>query len=208
MYIENKYSNVIMKLRNSIILFTFVVLLPLFHTTAMAQNEQSEAVSRNDFKFTLLSLGSGSTRITYERAFSPLNSAEATIGIIGLGWDWMNHSHPRGLLMKLAYKWRIISQRISSSWLAGLYVKPEFVWAHFLYDTVRTEKCPEWTLQAALLAECGYQLVISWFVFDIYAGLGPSLGTGNRNNYYHSFMLFPAGSRLAFTAGFRLGVAF
>ena len=185
----------------------------LFPSSVCGQNGQATAPSCNDFKFTLLSLGSGSTRITYERAFNPLNSAEFTLGIVGLGWDWMNDSDPQGLLVKLAYKWRLIPQNGADSWLAGLYAKPELVCAHFNYAAKRRPsepipKCPETTYQIALLAEVGYQLVLDWFVFDIYSGLGPSFGTGNSNNYFHSFMLFPKESPLAFTAGFRLGVAF
>ena len=183
-------------------------------TTATAQSVPSDNVRLNDFKVTLLSLGSGSTRITYERAFSSLNSAEVTVGIIGAGWDWMNHSDPHGLLLKLAYKWRLVPQRSSDSWLAGFYVKPEFVLAAFRpkwkgqdsRSSIPEE--PDRTLQIALLAECGYQLVAKWFVFDIYAGLGPSIGTGNDYNYFHSFMLFPKDGWLAFTSGFRIGVAF
>ncbi len=189
------------------LLFTAIV------TPVQAQPEVSDGGRRNDFKVTLLSLGSGSTRITYERAFSTLTSAEITIGLIGLGWDWMNHTRSKGTLLKLAYKWRLIPMRYSDSWLAGFYVKPEFVWANFLYGESRRERTevsigPKETRQMALLAECGYQLVKDWFVFDIYTGLGPSFGSGNENNYYHSFMLFPKDGRLAFTAGFRIGVAF
>ena len=186
----------------------------LFPQLAKAQGASDAYGRRNDVKFTLLSLGSGSLRITYERAFSQRNSGEATLGVVGWGWDWMNHSHPRGLLLKVAYKWRLVPQRSSNSWLAGFYVKPEFVWSQFSYGAGRREyygeppKCPERTLQVALLAECGYQLVVDWFVFDVYAGLGPSVGTGNQNNYFHSFMLFPEEGWLAFTAGFRVGVAF
>lgn len=190
-----------------------IVFLMLFPSSSFAQEEQMEAPSRNDFKFTLLSLGSGSTRITYERAFSPLNSVELTLGFVGLGWDWMNDSDPLGLLVKLAYKWRLVPQKGAASWLAGFYVKPELVFAHFLYSRTKPEsappdKCPETTIHVALLGELGYQLVLDWFVFDIYSGLGPSIGTGNANNYFHSFMLFPKESLLAFTAGFRIGVAF
>ena len=184
-----------------------------FPLRSTAQIGRSDDGRRNDFKCTLLSLGSGSTRITYERAFSELCSGEVTLGLIGLGWDWMNHTRSKGTLVKLAYKWRLIPMEASDSWLAGFYVKPELVWAHFLYgasrpDRFETIKEPEETKQMALLAECGYQLLFDWFVFDVYAGLGPSMGSGNENNYYHSFMLFHADGRLAFTAGFRLGFAF
>ncbi|MBP5190080.1 MAG: hypothetical protein J6031_04120 [Bacteroidales bacterium] len=193
----------------------------LFPLSLSAQSSGEILGLRNDLKVTLLSLGSGSTRITYERAFSRKNSAELTLGLIGIGWDWINHTRSRGVLVKAAYKWRLIPQGSSHSWLAGFYVKPELVYAQFLYGPqqnwggVRTKARedmssirPEETRQFALLAECGYQLLLNWFVFDVYCGLGPSFGTGNSNNYYHSFMLYPSDGRLAFTAGFRVGFAF
>ncbi len=202
-----------MKLRYCVLCFLLVLSGLVFPATAMAQKDTVPLAKRNDFKVTLLSLGSGSTRLTFEHAFNSLNSAELTLGIVGLGWDWMNESHPGGLLVKLAFKWRVIPSKALDNWLAGFYVKPEFVWAQFRYDNPRVDggaasKCPESTLQMALLAECGYQIVWNWFVFDVYTGLGPSFGTGNLNNYYHSFMLFPDDGWLAFTAGFRVGVAF
>ena len=201
-----------MKLKYRTLLFVILAVVMLLSPTVKAQNGSSEKVTRNDFKFTLLSLGSGSTRITYEHAFNPINSAEFTLGIVGLGLDFMNASNPHGLLVKLAYKWRLIPQRNADSWLAGLYVKPEFVICHFnYYDPLSDAEIVEQaanTFQMALLAEVGYQLVLNWFVFDVYTGLGPSVGSGNDNNYFHSFMLFPKESFLAFTAGFRLGVAF
>lgn len=202
-----------MRLKYRFLSFICCISALLFATPSVAQEVRDNTARKNDFKITLLSLGSGSSRFTYERAFSPRNSAEATIGIIGMGWDWMNNSDPKGVLVKLAYKWRLIPQSPISSWLAGFYVKPEFVLAAFKYGHElnpgeEPPKCPERTNQVALLAECGYQLVLNWFVFDIYSGFGPSFGTGNDNNYFHSFMLFPKDSWLAFTAGFRLGIAF
>lgn len=203
---------IIIGLKHKVLYIYILALSLLIPVSTEAQNGQSLPVKRNDFKFTLLSLGSGSTRVTYERAFNPHNSAEITLGFIGLGWDWMNNSDPQGLLVKLAYKWRLVPQRSSSSWLAGFYLKPEFVTAHYAYsyyaDASSRHRIDETTSQYALLAEGGYQWVCNWFVFDIYSGLGPSFGSGNRNNYYHSFMLFPIDGYLAFTAGFRIGVAF
>lgn len=166
---------------------------------------------RNDVKVTLLSLGSGSSRFTYERAVTSATSAELTLGVIGWGFDIMNHADPSGLLVKAAYKWNILPMRRAHTALAGFYLKPEFVFASYDYTWSDSEAAPSerpHTTQGALLAECGYQLVLRWFVFDIYTGLGPSFGTSNAHNYYHSFMLFPADSHLATTAGFRLGVAF
>ncbi len=164
--------------------------------------------TRHDVKMTLLSLGSGSTRITYEQAFSPHTSAEFTLGVIGWGWDIMNRTElSEGFVGKFAYKWNVLPQIGSNSWLAGFYLKPELIVADFDYIRQgQTER--RHTTQTALLAEAGYQLVLDWFVFDLYTGMGGSWGNGNANNYYHGFMLFPTDSFLAFTAGFRLGVAF
>jgi len=157
-------------------------------------------------KVTLLSLGSGSSRFTVERTLGLQNSAELTIGVIGWGWDWMNSTASDGLLLKLAYKWNLIPQVSANTPLAGFYVKPELVYADFDYRTKSSSEIHH-TRQAALLAECGYQLIYRWFVFDVYSGVGPSFGTDNNNNYFHSFMLFPAEGHMAFTAGFRIGVA-
>lgn len=179
-----------------------IIMLCSLWIPCIAQNNP-----KNDIKITLLSLGSGSTRITYERALSTHNSAELTLGFVGLGWDIMNDADPKGLLVKAAYKWNILP--LHDMALAGLYVKPEFVYANFDYtdleqSIVTTQHVNHW----ALLAEVGYQIIYKWFLFDIYTGLGPSNGDVATNNYYHSFMLFPSDGHLAFTAGFRIGVAF
>ena len=58
----------------------------MFASSVTAQENDLLSPSRNDLKITMLSLGSGSTRVTYERAFNELNSGEVTVGIIGLGW--------------------------------------------------------------------------------------------------------------------------
>lgn len=178
----------------------------------LSAQDDTAAGPRNDVKVTLLSLGSGSSRFTYERAVTSATSAELTLGVIGWGFDIMNHADPSGLLVKAAYKWNILPMRRAHTALAGFYLKPEFVFASYDYTWSDSEAAApsesRHTTQGALLAECGYQLVLRWFVFDIYTGLGPSFGTSNAHNYYHSFMLFPADSHLATTAGFRLGVAF
>lgn len=166
--------------------------------------------SKNAIKATILSLGSGSSRFSYERAYAPTRSAEVTLGLVGLGWNFINQPHPQGLLLKTAHKWVLAPQPHSTSWLSGLFTKLELIGARFDYQpNNQTIQNRQKTTQAALLAEIGYQLVMGgWFNFDVYAGLGPSLGSGNLDNYFHSFMLFPANGYLAYTAGFRVGVAF
>ena len=189
----------------------------IFGGVQSVAQESALTGKNNDLKFTLLSIGSGSSRFTYERAIGEKNSAEITLGIVGWGADMMNKADPEGLLIKAAYKWNLIPMEKAQSALAGFYVKPELVIANFDYThPISALKSDDGgsalnrynVLRWALMAECGYQLLLNWFVFDIYTGLGPSFGDVALNNYYHSFMLYPAGSNLAFTAGFRLGVAF
>lgn len=189
-------------------ILTLCVLIFSFALPAWAQEIPS--FKKNDLKVTLLSLGSGSSRFTYERAFSQKNSAEFTLGLISWGWDMMNKTNSNGLLLKFAYKWNVSPTPNVDSWLSGFYLKPELVFANFDYSAKKDMSSQRnHTAQGALMAEFGYQVILQqWFVFDIYSGLGASMGTGNENNYFHSFMLFPRESMLAFTAGFRVGVAF
>lgn len=189
--------------------FVIVILFSILGCSLCAQ-EVVVPSYKNNVKITLLSLGSGSCRVTYERAFSCKNSAELTIGRVGWGWDFIHHSESKGWLFKAAFKWNLIPMNGCNNWLAGFYVKPELVGTFFDYNYVdANEKLSRsHTSQWALMAECGYQVVWKRFVFDVYAGLGPSFGTGNYNNYFHSFMLFPKNSHIAFTSGFRIGIAF
>ena len=167
--------------------------------------------TKNDIKITLLSIGSGSSRFTYERAFSPQISAELTGGVIGWGFNVLNDTRSNGFLVKAAVKWTIMPQQRANSWLGGFYVKPEFQYANFDYqpkDNLVKSDVALHTTQWALLAECGYQFIFSWFVLDLYFGTGYSNGTGNENNYFHGFLLIPPESHLAWTSGFRIGVNF
>ena len=196
-------------MRRFFITIDLVLFYSLIITPQYAQ-EYDSRITKNDLKITLLSLGSGSCRLTYERAFHPRYAAELTAGRIGWGWDFLHKSASKGWLVKAAFKWNVIPQKNSNSWLAGFYLKPELVGTFFEYHPSHSSDADirKRTSQWALLAETGYQVVYKWFLFDVYAGLGPSIGTGNDNNYFHSFMLFPKESHLAFTAGFRIGVAF
>ncbi len=190
----------------------FLLLLStIFVVNSTFGQDTIKKVRKNDIKFTILSIGSGSTRLTYERAFGKNMSAEFTVGLIGLGYDFLHKLESRGLGFKLAYKWNLIPMKSANSPLAGFYVKPEIQFAHFKYAPMETglaSKDAKTTTHTAILAECGYQVLLKWFVFDVYVGLGPAFGTGNDENYFHGFMLMPKESWLATTAGFRVGVAF
>jgi len=197
-------------------LFAFFLLTCLSITYSQAQSEEKvRRTTKNDLKITLLSLGSGSARLTYERAFTPEYAAEITVGIIGCGWDFIHDlKRQQGVVLKGAFKFNLFPRAKATSWLDGFYVKPEVIASIFSYEHNNTEgllpidQLTNYTRCYAILGEFGYQLVARWFVFDVYAGLGPSFGRNNPLNYYHGFMNIPARGHLAVTSGFRIGVAF
>ena len=173
---------------------------------------------KNDLKVTMLSLFSGSTKLTYERLITQKQSVEITGGIIGWGGDWLNHNRSKGGLCRLAYKFifnRSHSPHIHyfikpykpELLLNGFYLKPEVAFSSFSYDSKDgMERLHNNRL--AVMGCVGYQVVYKRFVFDIFGGLGAGIGDENEYNYYHGFIALPKGSPTAFTAGFKLGVAF
>ena len=171
---------------------------------------------KNDLKVTMLSLFSGSTKLTYERTFYNYytrldNSVEITGGVIGWGGDLLNHNHSKGGLCRLAYKFIFHFSEYPYSepehLLNGFYLKPEVAFSSFSYDSKDgMERLHNNRL--AVMGCVGYQVVYKRFVFDIFGGLGAGIGDENEYNYYHGFIALPKGSPTAFTAGFKLGVAF
>ena len=173
---------------------------------------------KNDLKVTMLSLFSGSTKLTYERAFIQYgfhitNSIEITGGVIGWGGDWLNHNRSRGGLCRVAYKIIYNPTKIycrpypPGNRLEGFYLKPEVAFSSFSYEAREGGERLH-NNRLAIMGCIGYQWVCHRFVFDIFGGLGAGIGDENEYNYYHGFIALPKGSPTAFTAGFKLGVAF
>lgn len=191
---------------------TYLLLFGLTYCS-WAQRHVMPQAPRNDVKATFLSIFSGSSRFTYERALSPSTSAEVTFGAIGLGYDMMNRAAPAGVVLKGAWKYNLHSATRGKSPLNGLYLKPELIYANYRYDDkpshapLEKDTPRSHTIRWALMAEGGWQHCWRWFLTDIYMGLGPSWGDINAHNYYHGIMLFPKGGHLAFTAGCRIGIA-
>lgn len=182
---------------------------------AQAQESFPETIPskyyKNDLKVTVLSLFSGSTKLTYERAITRTQSMEITGGVIGWGGDWLNHNHSKGGLCRLAYKFIFHFNEYQSNkpeyLLNGFYLKPELAFSSFSYDSKDgMERLHNNRL--AVMGCVGYQVVYKRFVFDIFGGLGAGIGDENEYNYYHGFIALPKGTPTAFTAGFKLGVAF
>jgi len=171
--------------------------------------EPSFRITKNSLKCSILSLGSGSSKFTYERAFTERISAEVTLGRIGWGWDWLNHTQSStGWMTKAAVKYNFWPQPFcNTSWLAGMYVKPEYMFSDFDYMQA-DEDFLRHTREHSIMAKWGYQFVFKYFVFDLFAGCGYAWGTGNENDYFHGFLFWRGIQNWSHSAGFRVGVAF
>ena len=200
-------------------LITCLLLLCLAGAQAQ-QNDTTESrrkipshFYKNDLKVTMLSLFSGSTKLTYERLITRAQSVEITGGVIGWGGDWLNHNRSQGGLCRVAYKFIIFNNRTCcrktppGHFLNGFYLKPEAAFSSFSYEAREGGERLH-NNRLAIMGCIGYQWVCHRFVFDIFGGLGAGIGDENEYNYYHGFIALPKGSPTAFTAGFKLGVAF
>ncbi len=175
---------------------------PLF---AFSQSEQPK-MRKNEIKVALLSLASGTSKITYERLVRDYQSIELTFGVIGLGFDKLKDSDPRGATWRAAYKFIFPNRHNANNQLCGFYVKPELCYSTYRYThpTLGRLKVD----RTALMGVLGYDWVKRWFVFDLYGGMGFAAGNSNNSNYHHGFIGWNDHTPFAFTAGFRVGVAF
>ena len=151
-------------------------------------------------------MASGTSKVAYERLVHDYQSVELTAGIIGLGFDKLKDSNPRGTAWRFAYKFITPSERNENNQLCGYYYKPELCYSSYKYNHPNKGRLKVDYL--ALMLVMGYDWVKNWFVFDIYGGLGYAFGNNNFSNYHHGFICIDQGMPLALTAGFRIGVAF
>lgn len=184
--------------QNSILLLCMLCLF-----SASAQD-----LRMNNLKVTVLSLFSGSTKLTYERAIADNRSIELTGGVIGWGGDWLNENRSKGALCRLTYKFIFHPHGEKKRSLNGFYLKPELAFSSFDFDAKDGSGERLHNNRLAIMGCFGYQIVHKWFVFDIFSGLGLGIGDLNDYNYYHGFIALPKNSPTAFTAGFKLGTAF
>ena len=161
---------------------------------------------KNEIKVALLSIASGSSKVTYERLVGDYQSIELTVGVIGLGFDILKDSDPKGTSWRAAYKFIFPNQYNADNQLCGFYVKPELCYSSYYYTHCNQERLK--VDRVALMGVLGYDWVEKWFVLDVYTGLGLASGNSNHSNYHHGFIGWNDHTPYAFTAGFRIGVAF
>ena len=163
---------------------------------------------RNAIKITFLSWLTGSTKISYERSFTPIHTGELTVGVICAGYDRFKN-HPKGFTIRYAHKFILINH--TNYALNGFYVKPELVWSNFDYDK-RDEDFRTKSNMGALFACTGYQWARKRFIIDGYVGIGNSFGHESETNYHHGFVLWKCFGtyckNIAMTFAIKLGYSF
>ena len=184
----------------------FIIILLLFISVPCFSQTEQPKMRKNELKVALLSLASGTSKLTYERLVRDYQSVEFTVGVIGWGFDKLKESDPRGTTWRLAYKFIVPNSRNANNQMCGFYVKPELCYSSYHYNHSSEGRLK--VDRVALMGVIGYDWVLRWFVFDLYGGLGLASGNSNLSNYHHGFIGWRHDSPTAFTAGFRIGVAF
>ena len=101
----------------------------------------------NSVKITFLSWLSGSTKISYERAFPEVRqSGEICGSLICAGYD-KYHNDPLGFTVRYGHKFFVPDQDGIS--LKGFYLRPEVMYSHYNYMTFVRRSCIHIIITAA-----------------------------------------------------------
>ena len=143
---------------------------------------------KNALKLTFLSWTSGSTKISYERAFPDIKqSAELCGSIIGAGYD-KYHNDPLGFTVRYGHKFFMRGHNPQKP-LIGFYLRPEAIYSSYRYNHSETglrTLAEMWSL----LGTIGYQYCIGRFIADAWVGGGYAFGTPAETGYHHGFQLW------------------
>ncbi len=164
---------------------------------------------RNSFKITFLSWISGSTKISYERAFANIRqSGEFCTSLIGAGRDKYNND-PKGFTMRYGHKFFMNENQ--KKFLMGFYLRPEIVYSHYSYNS-QANGMRTMAKSTAFLGTFGYQYVHKRFLADFWVGGGYAAGTPAETYYHHGFELWhffnSVNTDIALSFSIRLGYCF
>lgn len=187
-----------------LLLFVCVLITQAKHPSIHPQKDY-----RNSLKITFLSWISGSTKLSYERAFvSRRQSGEFCASIIGAGRDKYNND-PRGYTLRYGHKFFL--NEIPKQSLMGFYLRPEVVYSHYYYNS-KTDGSRTLSDETAILGTFGYQYVYKRFLVDFWLGAGYATGTPSDTYYHHGFELWhffnSENTNLALSFSIRLGFCF
>lgn len=163
----------------------------------------------NSVKITFLSWISGSTKVSYERAFPSCHqSGELCASLISAGYD-KYHNDPMGFTVRYGHKFFIFGNDDLS--LKGFYLRPELMYSHYYY-TRKADSERTLANMGALLGTVGYQYVWKRFLADFWVGGGYAAGTPAETHYHHGFELWhwmgKVNENLAMSFSIRLGICF
>ncbi len=166
--------------------FLKAILLVLLLLTV--NNIKAEQPYKNAVKLTFLSWTSGSTKISYERAFADIKqSAEICASVIGAGYD-KYHNDPLGFTVRYGHKFFIGNYNPEKP-LMGFYLRPEAIYSHYNYThSVTGLRTP--ARMGSLLGTFGYQYCYKHFIADAWVGAGYAYGTAAETGYHHGFQLW------------------
>ena len=162
----------------------------------------------NSVKITFLSWLSGSTKVSYERAFPGVRqSGEICSSLICAGYDKYEND-PLGFTVRYGHKFFLPDKDNMS--LKGFYLRPELMYSHYFYNHSTDGR----TLanMGALLGTVGYQYLYKRFLADFWVGGGYALGNPAETHYHHGFELWHwcdrVNTNLAMSFSIRLGICF
>lgn len=188
-----------------------ILIVALFGVVATAKAEGSvfDVPYKNAIKVTFLSWASGSTKISYERAFPECKQAgEICASIIGAGYDKYKNN-PLGFTLRYGHKFFVAGYKKERP-MMGFYLRPELIYSHYDYTTKAGAREP--VRMGAILGTFGYQLCVKRFVADAWVGAGYCDGKMADTGYYHGFQTFDwlgkHSDNIALSFSIRLGVLF
>ena len=162
----------------------------------------------NSVKITFLSWLSGSTKVSYERAFPGVRqSGEICSSLICAGYDKYEND-PLGFTLRYGHKFFLPDKDNMS--LKGFYLRPELMYSHYFYNHSTAGR----TLanMGALLGTVGYQYLYKRFLADFWVGGGYAFGTPSETYYHHGFELWhyfnSVNTNIALSFSIRLGFCF
>lgn len=190
-------------------LLLVVFLLSLDFARAEEPTLYQEKDYRNSFKITFLSWISGSTKISYERAFNNVRqSGELCTSLIGAGRDKYQND-PKGFTLRYGHKFFMNENQKKS--LMGFYLRPEIVYSHYTYNR-QADGMRTLANSTAFLGTFGYQYVHKRFLADFWVGGGYAAGTPADTYYHHGFELWhffnSVNTDIALSFSIRLGYCF
>ena len=186
----------------------FAALLTLLCVATSSVNAKSQY--KNAVKITFLSWFSGSTKISYERAFTTCKqSGEICASMIGAGYDKYRNK-PLGFTVRYGHKFFLAGYNEDRP-LMGFYLRPEAMYSHYDYTQSATKKRTP-ARMGAILGTIGYQYCIKRFIADAWVGAGYCFGKTAETGYYHGFQTFDwlgkYSDNIALSFSIRVGVLF